>query len=61
MPILTAEWFEDNAAFADDPSERRLMFSAMVRQMETGRTEGKLLDSNGNEVGEWSIEGDDQD
>ena len=45
----------DNAVF-DDPYELPTALEWVARKIEAGADSGKVLDSNGNTVGSWSIE-----
>ena len=50
----------DNAAFEDDGELARLL-SQMAKQAAEGQTGMRVVDANGNRVGQWVIEGDDND
>lgn len=58
-----------NAAFGENDDERREELSRLLRQtadrllsgMLSGRTEGALIDSNGNRVGAWTLTERDDD
>ncbi len=41
----------DNAAFEDNPNERRRIVRTAMARNEHGETEGRLMDTNGNTVG----------
>jgi hypothetical protein len=44
----------DNAAF-EDPYELPAALGRVIQKLEAGADSGKVLDSNGNTVGSWSI------
>ena len=55
---LVVEFSVDNAAFADDPAgEPERIFRKVVELIGQGRTDGRVIDSNGNIVGHWELEG----
>lgn len=55
--MFTIEFETDNDAFVDDPAEEvvRILRRISVKVREGGRTEGSVLDSNGNTVGRWTF------
>lgn len=49
----------DNAAFEDNTeSELQAIFNKIALQAGLGISSGACVDSNGNKVGRWKIEGD---
>ena len=50
----------DNAAFEDDSgAELARILTRMAKQAAEGQTGMGVVDANGNRVGQWVIEGDD--
>jgi hypothetical protein len=49
----------DNEAFNDDGQHEEIKrcLSAIARKIENGQTDGVVIDSNGNKVGNFTIEG----
>ena len=45
----------DNSAFEDNPQEINRILCLVSRQIQAGKTEANILDSNGNNVGKYSI------
>ena len=52
---LTIEINLDNAAFDDNPDELNEIMEKVVNKMDNMQFEGKLLDSQGNTVGQYEI------
>jgi len=50
----------DNAAFEDDGELVRLL-TKVAKQAAEGQTGMRIVDANGNRVGQWVIEGDDDE
>jgi len=44
----------DNAAF-EDPEEVKMILTVIGMKAAKGQTGGKVMDSNGNNVGQWEI------
>ena len=54
--MFKLEMYTDNAAFTSDPAyEVRRILWGIDEQLERGVTGGRLMDSNGNTVGKWSL------
>lgn len=60
---LKIEFDSGNAAFEDDPVEETVrILRTIARQIESGRTgEQTVHDVNGNSIGEWFFEVEDED
>jgi hypothetical protein len=43
----------DNAAFEDNPEEVQDILMKIVKKLRHGESGGRVIDSNGNTVGEW--------
>ncbi len=55
---FTATIKMENAAFDDMPaSELARILREIARRVESGDTEGKAIDANGNAAGQWSVTG----
>lgn len=52
---MRIEYETENAAF-EDPSEHESVLRRILSGIEYGATSGRVMDSNGNKVGEWSLE-----
>lgn len=50
----------DNASF-EDAEELPRIIDKIARQVRQGQTGMGIIDSNGNRVGQWVVEGDDLD
>lgn len=56
---LTLTMTMDNAAFEDFPgTEAARILREVAKKIENGYTDGRMMDINGNKVGEWEINED---
>ncbi len=54
---MRIEFDTNNAAFEDRGVEEfRFIAEGIINQLEGGKHEGKIWDSNGNKIGDWSDE-----
>ena len=55
---MKIEYTEDNAAFSGGtaPAENARILRKIADQVEEGRTDGVIMDVNGNRVGTWSTD-----
>lgn len=64
MPGFEMHFRMDNAAFAfphRSTEVARILLDIHNRVLHDGRTEGTILDLNGNKIGQWSIDPEDDD
>lgn len=54
--MFTLKFSTDNAAFEDREAECVRILSAVARSVGSGKTGGRIMDANGNIVGEWSLD-----
>jgi hypothetical protein len=61
--MLTIEISTDNDAFYDDTVTRhnrthelRRCLNRIIAALETGTTDGRIMDINGNKVGHWEVD-----
>ena len=56
---LTLEMQMDNSAFSDDwTAEAVWCLKEIIKGIENGRDWGGILDTNGNKIGSWLVEGE---
>ncbi len=55
---LTVRFDTDNAAFTDGngPDEAARALRIIMGKVSSGQDSGSVFDSNGNRIGEWSVE-----
>ena len=61
--MFSLEFKTDNAAFADGNAseETAAILERIVKRIRGGQTDGTVADTNGNTVGKWWLEVDDDD
>lgn len=62
MSKFSIEFECDNAAFEEDPAQEvSRILTRTASHVLNGHTEGRVKDINGNTIGRWSLELDDDD
>ena len=56
--MFILQFSTDNAAFEHSATETARILRKIAKRIEAGDTDGKIMDSNGNSVGTYDLNGD---